>query len=435
MEFLNLINKKREGLALTPKEIEEMIRLYMEDHIPDYQMSAFLMAVCFQGMNEEETFALTKALRDSGEVLDLRSIPGLKADKHSTGGVGDKTTLIVGPLAAAAGVKVAKMSGRGLGFTGGTADKLASIPGYRTTLTNEEFLEQMKTLGIVMVTQTAHLTPADKRLYSLRDVTGTVSNKSLIASSIMSKKLASGSDVIVLDVKCGRGALLEDPKEAEELANLMLKIGVMDGKRMTALITDMSEPLGLAIGNALEVEEAVEVLRGGGPSDVREVSVALTGEMIYLSELAATPEEGRKLAERLLEDGSGLSMLRRVIEAQGGDARIVDDTSILPKASLSCDILAEKEGYVHTLDARTIGIASQHSGAGRMTMEDEIDPGAGILLRKKRGDRAAAGEVLATVYSSEERRLREAVSLAKEAFGISREMPEEQPCIEKELRI
>ena len=311
MEFLDLINKKREGLALTPKEIEEMIRLYMEDRIPDYQMSAFLMAVCFQGMNEEETFALTKALRDSGEVLDLRSIPGLKADKHSTGGVGDKTTLIVGPLAAAAGVKVAKMSGRGLGFTGGTADKLASIPGYRTTLTNEEFLEQMKTLGIAMVTQTAHLTPADKRLYSLRDVTGTVSNKSLIASSIMSKKLASGSDVIVLDVKCGRGALLEDPKEAEELANLMLKIGAMDGKRMTALITDMSEPLGLAIGNALEVEEAVEVLRGGGPSDVREVSVSLTGEMIYLSELAATPEEGRKLAERLLEDGSGLSMLRR----------------------------------------------------------------------------------------------------------------------------
>ena len=435
MEFLDLINKKRDGFALTSKEIEEMIRLYMEDRIPDYQMSAFLMAVCFQGMNEEETFALTKALRDSGEVLDLSSIPGVKADKHSTGGVGDKTTLIVGPLAAAAGVKVAKMSGRGLGFTGGTADKLAAIPGYRTTLTNEEFLEQMKTLGIAMVTQTAHLTPADKRLYSLRDVTGTVSNKSLIASSIMSKKLASGSDVIVLDVKCGRGALLEDPKEAEELANLMLKIGAMDGKRMTALITDMSEPLGLAVGNALEVEEAVEVLHGRGPSDVREVSVALAGEMIYLSELAATPEAGRKRAEELLEDGSGLVMLRRIIEAQGGDARIVDDTSLLPKASLSCDILAEEEGYIHTLDARTIGIASQHSGAGRMTMEDVIDPGAGIFLRKKRGDQVEAGEVLATVYSSEERRLREAVSLAKEAFGISKEMPEEQPCIEKELRI
>lgn len=435
MEFLDLINKKREGLALTSEEIDEMIRLYSAGRIPDYQMSAFLMAVCFRGMNEEETFALTKALRDSGDVLDLSSIPGMKADKHSTGGVGDKTTLIAGPIAAAAGVKVAKMSGRGLGFTGGTADKLASIPGYRTTLGTEEFMEQVKDIGIAMVTQTAHLTPADKKLYSLRDVTGTVSSRSLIASSIMSKKLASGSDVIVLDVKCGSGALLEDPAEAEALAETMLRIGAMAGKRMTAFITDMSQPLGNAVGNALEVQEAIDVLAGRGPEDIREVSLALAGEMIHLGGKAKTREEGYTLAVKLLEDGSGLECLRRVIEAQGGNPHVIEDSGLLPKAKLTFDILAEEEGFVDSIDAKTIGIASQHSGAGRMTMEDVIDPGAGILLRKKREDFVCPGDTLATVCSSEERRLEEAVRLAEAAFTLKNEPPKEELLIKKVISL
>ena len=324
MNMVDIITKKRDGGELTPEEIRFFIDNYVKDRIPDYQASALLMAIYFCGLSRAETFALTEAMEFSGDVEDLSDLPGVKVDKHSTGGVGDKTTLVVAPVAAAAGVTVAKMSGRGLGFTGGTADKLEAIPGFRTRLEPAEFHRQLEELGLAVITQTGSITPADKKIYALRDVTGTVESPGLIASSIMSKKLAAGSDGIVLDVKCGSGALLKDLAEAENMADLMIDIGRKAGRKMVAVISDMSQPLGRTVGNALEVEEAVQVLKGGGPEDLRQLCLELAGEMIWIGGRAESFEEGKETARQVLSDGRALEKFRQMVRRQGGDDRIIE---------------------------------------------------------------------------------------------------------------
>ena len=429
MNMNDIIIKKRDGGVLSQAEIQYFVRGYTGGDIPDYQASALLMAIYFQKMSREETFELTNAMRYSGDTIDLSEIAGIKVDKHSTGGVGDKTTLIAAPLAAACGVPVAKMSGRGLGFTGGTVDKMESIPGFRTAMEPEEFLGQVNEIGIAVIGQTAHITPADKKIYALRDVTGTVENLSLIASSIMSKKLAAGSDAIVLDVKCGRGAFMERQEDAEALGKIMCEIGTAAGKRTVAVITDMSQPLGKAVGNSLEVIEAVETLKGDGPSDITELSVRLAGVMIYLGGRAKTAAEGQIMAQQALQSGAGLSKFRSFITKQGGDGSVTEDYSLFPTAPLTRDLVAQESGYISSIDAKTIGLASQHTGAGRAEKEDPIDLSAGICLHKKVGDRVSRGEVLATIYSSNKAKLAAAEKEAAGAFFLTAEKPQKPELI------
>jgi len=424
MNTVELITRKRDGGELTREELHYLVQGFTEGSIPDYQMSAFLMAVYYQGMSRDETVWLTQEMKESGDIADLSKVRGIKIDKHSTGGVGDKTTLIVGPLAAACGVPVAKMSGRGLGFTGGTVDKLEAIPGFKTTLPEEEFFELVNNSGIAVIGQTAHIAPADKKIYALRDVTATVENLSLITSSIMSKKLASGSDGILLDVKCGSGAFMKSEEDARRLAEMMVEIGKADGKKMMAVITDMNQPLGNAVGNALEVREAIEVLQGKGPSDITELSVELAGRMIWLGGCAATPAEGVAKAGQALTSGAGLQKFREFVSGQGGDPAVADDLSLLPLSSCSKEILADRSGYICGIDAMTIGLASQHTGAGRQTKEDAIDHGAGILLHHKAGDRVEAGEALMTLYSDEVSKLESASLEAAKAVQIGDQAPE-----------
>ena len=428
----DLIYKKREGGELTSEEIKWWIDGYVKGDIPDYQVSALLMAIFFRGLSREEIYTLTSAMRYSGDTVDLSSINGIKVDKHSTGGVGDKTTLIVAPLVSSCGVPIAKMSGRGLGFTGGTVDKMESIPGFRTVLEPEEFLEQVNTVGMAVIGQSGHITPADKKLYALRDVTATVDNFGLIASSIMSKKLAAGSDAIVLDVKCGEGAYMETLEDAATLADLMVDIGYDAGRRTVACITDMSQPLGKAVGNSIEVQEAIDTLKGRGPEDITELSKKLAGIMIYLGGRAETPEAGYELAEQALVSGTGLAQMRRFIDAQGGDEDIVYDYSMFPQAKYSTELTAIRSGYVSEIKARTIGIASQHTGAGRATKEDEVDLAAGILLNKKVGDRVEEGEVLCTVYGNDPEKVEAGLKMAETAFEISDEKVE-KPTLIKEI--
>lgn len=434
MEMLDIIINKRNGKELTREEIEFWIKEYVDEKIPDYQVAALLMAIYFQGMTDEETFVLTSAMQHSGDEVDLSAINGIKVDKHSTGGVGDKTTLIVAPIVAAAGVKVAKMSGRCLGFTGGTADKLEAIPGFRTKVSSEEFFAQVNSVGAAVITQTEHITPADKKLYALRDVTGTVSNMSLIASSIMSKKLASGSDAIVLDVKCGDGAFLKTLEEATALADIMIRIGKSAGKDVTAVISDMNQPLGNAVGNSLEVIEAIEVLKGNGPEDITELSLRLAGEMIYLGNFADDSDAGYELAKSILESGEGLKRLAMMIEAQGGNAAVIDDYSIFGEAGVSEVLLAGEDAYIVDIDTEMVGVASQHAGAGRMKKEDEIDSTAGIILHHKTGDYVKAGEAYATVYSSAEDKLSDACRILQEAFKFGAGAPCEELLVKKVLR-
>ena len=353
----DIIYKKREGGELSREEIQFFITDYVVGRIPDYQASALLMAIFFRGLSRRETFELTDAMRYSGDTVDLSSIPGIKVDKHSTGGVGDKTTLIVAPLASACGVPIAKMSGRGLGFTGGTVDKMESIPGFRTSLEPEAFLAQVRKIGMAVIGQTAHITPADKKLYALRDVTATVDNFGLIASSIMSKKLAAGSDAIVLDVKVGDGAFMENEQDAETLANLMVDIGDDAGRRTVAAITEMGQPLGCAVGNSLEVIEAIETLKGKGPEDITELAERLAGIMVYLGGKAATPEAGHAMAAEALASGKGLAQFRKFVQAQGGDPAVVDEYTLFPQAAHHLELLAETDGYVQKIAARTIGLA------------------------------------------------------------------------------
>ena len=434
MEMLDIIMKKRNGGRLSPEEIAFAVNGFTKGEIPDYQMSAFLMAVYFRGMDADETFELTDVMRRSGDIVDLSRIKGVKVDKHSTGGVGDKTTLIVAPIVASRGVPVAKMSGRGLGFSGGTIDKLEAIRGYRTELTEKEFFEQIDRIGIALIGQTGMITPADKKIYALRDVTGTVENMSLIASSIMSKKLAAGSDAIVLDVKCGSGAFMHTIDDARELARIMCEIGDSAGKKTVAMITDMDQPLGNAVGNALEVEEAVQTLKGEGPYDITELSVRLAGMMIALSRGIA-PEEGTDIAREAIADGSALRKLKELVSAQGGDTAVIDDTDLLPKAELSVEIKAEKDGFVGRIDAEKIGIASRMTGAGREKKDDVIDPAAGLVLNKKRGDAVKAGEVLAVLYGKDREGLAAAAETALSAYEISAVEPEKSELIKEVIGV
>lgn len=421
MNMVDIITKKRDGGELSPEEIHFFIDNYVKDRIPDYQASALLMAIYFRGLSRAETFALTEAMEFSGDVEDLSDLPGVKVDKHSTGGVGDKTTLVVAPVAAAAGVTVAKMSGRGLGFTGGTADKLEAIPGFRTRLEPEEFRRQLAELGLAVITQTGSITPADKKIYALRDVTGTVESPGLIASSIMSKKLAAGSDGIVLDVKCGSGALLKNLEEAENLAELMIDIGRNAGRKMVAVISDMSQPLGQAVGNALEVEEAIQVLKGGGPEDLRQLCLELAGEMIWIGGRAESFQEGKNIARKVLEDGSALEKFREMVRRQGGDDRIIEEPDRMGSSRYSRDVFAERDGFIAEMAAQEIGRASQHLGAGRLRKEDEIDFTAGIRMHVRIGNFVKEGDVLATLYGADSRRLEEAETIIEAAVRFSSE--------------
>lgn len=400
MRMVDLIAKKRDGKALTKEEIEWIVRGYTDGDIPDYQMSALAMAIYFRGMTEEETAALTMAMVHSGEMLDLSSIRGVKVDKHSTGGVGDTTTLVLGPLVASVGVPVAKMSGRGLGHTGGTIDKLESVPGFHVEISKDEFIRLVNENGIAIIGQTGDLTPADKKLYALRDVTATVNSIPLIASSIMSKKIAAGADAIVLDVKTGAGAFMKELDEARRLARAMVDIGKRVGRRTMAVISDMSQPLGYAVGNALEVKEAIETLKGNGPHDLTELCLTLGSHMVYLAEKAPSLDEARRLLEEAIRSGAAIAAFKTFLAAQGGDASVVDDLDQLPKAAYTSTVTAAADGYVAEMAADDIGTAAMWLGAGRAKKEDMIDLAVGIVLHKKIGDRVQKGEVLATIHSN-----------------------------------
>ena len=398
MRMYDLIMKKRNGEALTEQEIQYMIREYVAGEIPDYQMSAFLMAVYFKGMTEEETLAMTQAVAHSGEMVDLSGIEGVKVDKHSTGGVGDKTTMIIAPIVAACGVKVAKMSGRGLGHTGGTVDKLESIPGLHTSLSREDFFNVVNQTGLSVIGQSGNLAPADKKLYALRDVTATVDSIPLIAVSIMSKKLAAGNDCILLDVKTGSGAFMKSIDDSIALAKEMVAIGENAGRKTVALITDMDIPLGHNIGNSLEVIEAVETLKGNGPEDLTEVCVHLASNMLFLAG-KGTLEECRSLVREVIANGEALKRLAAMVEAQGGDSSVIFDTDKFEKAAYQHEVLAKKSGYITFMDTESCGIASAMLGAGRETKDSQIDFAAGIILKKKVGDYVEAGEPMAVFYA------------------------------------
>jgi len=400
--MVDIIEKKREGEMLSKEEITFFINGYTDGSIPDYQASALLMAIYFQGMTPEEQGHLTMAMVESGDQIDLSAIEGVKVDKHSTGGVGDTTTLILAPLVAACGVPVAKMSGRGLGHTGGTLDKLEAIEGFHIELTEEQFVNQVNDLKVAVIGQSGNLTPADKSLYSLRDVTATVSSIPLIASSIMSKKIAAGADAIVLDVKTGDGAFMKTLENAEALAHSMVAIGHQVGRNTMAVISDMSQPLGYAIGNALEVKEAIDTLKGEGPEDLTELCLVLGSKMIVAGEKAETVEEARAMLEAVIKDGSALNLFAQLIEAQGGDARIVHDPSLLPSAKFQIEVPALTSGTISKMEADEIGVAAMLLGAGRATKEDEIDLAVGIVLKKKIGDNVTAGESLAIIHSNRE---------------------------------
>lgn len=424
--FVDIIHKKRLGQPLTGSEIQQMIADYVAGEIPDYQMSAMLMAICFQGMNDEELTTLTLAMRDSGDVVDLSPIEGIKVDKHSTGGVGDKTTLIVGPMVAACGVPVAKMSGRGLGFTGGTLDKLESIPGFRVGLTGEEFFRAVKDNGISVIGQTGNLAPADKLLYALRDVTSTVDSIPLIAASIMSKKLAAGSDKIVLDVTTGSGAFIKDIEGSQELARRMTAIGKGAGKETVAVLTSMEEPLGEAVGNNLEVIEAVKVLQGGGPEDVKEVCLALAGMMLslgYGDGQSLSYEEGRQMAEKALVSGQAYEKFKAMVQTQGGDVSFIENPDKFAKAAFSDTLTAWEDGYITSMNTEGIGVVAGLLGAGRETKESEIDFSAGIQMKKKIGDAVKKGDVLAVCYAGTEEKLQQGLSYLRGCILFSSEKP------------
>ena len=400
MRFVDTIVKKREGRKLSTEEIGEWINGYVHGRIPDYQVSALLMAIIFQGMDARETYDLTMAMMNSGDVLDLSHIEGVTVDKHSTGGVGDKTTLVVAPMAAACGARVAKMSGRGLGFTGGTLDKLESIPGFNCFLEEQAFFDQVNRIGLAIAGQTGNLVPADKKLYALRDVTGTVDSMPLIASSIMSKKLASGSSAIVLDVKYGSGAFMKTLEDARALGREMMEIGRTAGRNVSVIITDMDEPLGCAIGNALEVREAIDTLRGRGPKDFTTLCLAVASLMLVTAGIARDEDQARKSLEKALKSGAALEKFRDMVRAQGGDVSVIDDPGRLPQSSCRTLLSAQKPGYICHMDAMSLGTLAMQIGAGRRTKDDAIDPGTGIILRAKVGDRVEEGQVLAQICHS-----------------------------------
>ena len=429
MRTVDLIQRKRDGGELTPEEIEFLVEGYTNGDIPDYQMSAFLMAVYFSGMTDREVSRLTECMLQSGDTVDLSAVPGVKVDKHSTGGVGDKTSLIVAPLAAAAGVIVPMMSGRALGHTGGTLDKLESIPGFRTDLSAEEVQRQLADMGLCFIGQTDRLAPADRKLYALRDVTATVESIPLISSSIMSKKLAEGVDALVLDVKVGSGAFMKKQVDARRLAQTMVGIGRRMDKKVQALITDMSQPLGYAVGNALEVMEASQTLQNAGPADLTKLSIELAARMIYLGKKTASLDDARRAAEQALVDGSGYRKLKQVVAAQGGNPQALDTFELLPNATGMREVASPRGGYVTSIDAQDIGVASNLIGAGRDRKEDAIDPAVGIILEVKAGEKVDAGSVLCRLYYTKEDRVEEAAEMVEDAFRISAQRPDERELI------
>jgi pyrimidine-nucleoside phosphorylase len=429
MRTVDLIHRKRDGGELSSQEIAWIVEGYTRGEIPDYQMSAFLMAVFFSGMSDREVSALTDCMVRSGETLDLSAVPGVKVDKHSTGGVGDKTSLIAAPLAAAAGIVVPMISGRGLGHTGGTLDKLEAIPGFRTNLSVDEFRAQLAKSQLAFVGQSDQVAPADGKLYSLRDTTATVESIPLIASSIMSKKLAAGLDGLVLDVKVGSGAFMKRQVDARRLAQMMVGIGRRLDKRVQALITDMSQPLGYAIGNALEVMEVSQTLQSAGPNDLTRLSLELAARMIFLGKGAESLDAARETAQRKLLDGSGYRKLKEVIQAQGGNPQVVDRFDLLPNASGAREITSPRAGFVSQIAAEDIGQASAMIGAGRDTKDAAIDPAVGVILEVKVGEKVDAGAVLCRLYYTKEDRLEEAAQLVEDAFRISAHAPEERELI------
>ena len=429
MVFTDIIEKKKNGLALSQEELDFFITNYVSGEVPDYQVSALLMAIVLKGMSDEETVNLTSAMLKSWKGMDLSGIKGFKVDKHSTGGVGDDTTLIVAPLVAACGCKVAKMSGRGLGFTGGTLDKLESIPGFKVFLDNETFIKNVSKVGLSIIGQTADLVPADKKLYALRDVTGTVQSLPLIASSIMSKKIAMGSDAVVLDVKTGNGALMPTLKDSIKLADIMVRIGKAKGLKTTAVVTDMNQPLGNCIGNALAVEEVIQVLRDNIECDIKTISMTLASKMIIMAGICDSDSEAMMMLEEKLSSGQALVKLAQMIEMQGGNPNVVDDTSILPHAKERLSVCADSAGYVSQIITREVGSAASLLGAGRVTKEDVIDPAVGIVVKKRLGDYVNKGEELAVFHINDTARVEEAVARFKKAYILSQVQPDELPLI------
>ena len=428
MRMYDLITAKKNGREHTREELEFIVNGFVDGSVPDYQMSAWMMAVCLKGMTDQETAILTDVMAHSGDMVDLSPIQGIKVDKHSTGGVGDKTTLVITPIVAACGVKIAKMSGRGLGHTGGTVDKMESVPGTRTALDQEEFFAQVNKIGISVIGQSGHLAVADKKMYALRDVTATVHCIPLIASSIMSKKLAAGSDAILLDVTCGNGAFMKTVDQAIELAQKMVAIGTHNGRNVAALITDMDTPLGHNIGNSLEVMESMEVLKGRGPADLTEVCYQLAVNMLLLAGLG-TEEECRAMAEKAVADGSAFEKCKQMFAAQGGDISVLEDYGRFDAARYSREILAEETGYIYSHDTEKIGSASVLLGAGRLTKTDEIDFAAGITLHKKTGDYVEKGQSIATFYADDEALFDSAEKMFKSGLVIKGEKPIEAPLV------
>src|ERR1700689_1448521 len=429
MRTVDLIHRKRDGEELSAEEIAYVVDGYTNGTIPDYQASAFLMAVFFSGMTDREVSALTDRMVQSGETVDLSSIPGVKVDKHSTGGVGDKTSLIASPLGAAAGVIVPMISGRALGHTGGTLDKLESIPGFRTNLSLDEFREQLVQHGLAFIGQTPEVAPADGRFYALRDATATVESIPLIASSIMSKKLAIGLDALGRDVKVGSGGFMKRQVDARRLAQMMVGIGRRADKHVQALITDMNQPLGYAVGNALEVMEVSQTLQNAGPSDLTRLALELAARMIFLAKIVPTLEEAREVAQSKLLDGSGYRKFKEVIEAQGGNSQVLDRFELLPNATGVREIASPRAGYVSAIAAEDIGLAASRIGAGRNTKEDDIDPAVGVILEVKVGQKVEAGAVLCRVYYTRDEHVEEASEEIEDAFRISAQPPEERELI------
>jgi pyrimidine-nucleoside phosphorylase len=432
--LIDLIRKKRDGGELSSFEIEYLVGAYTDGKVPDYQVAAWLMAVLLRGMTRAETAALTHAMLHSGEVIDLSSLPGKKVDKHSTGGVGDKTSLVLAPLVAAGGVYVPMISGRGLGHTGGTLDKLESIPGFRVGLSVPEFRRVLETCGCAMIGQTAEIAPADRKLYALRDVTGTVESPYLICASIMSKKLAEGTDALVLDVKTGSGAFMKKEEEAVFLAELMVETGERMGKQMVALITNMDQPLGRTVGNALEVRECIDVLRGGGPEDLRELCLHLAGWMFHLGGASKTVAEGKQRSEELIASGKAFATFRQMVELQGGDLSVIDDPERLPSTEHRVDVLSASSGHVSAIHSEQVGTACVILGGGRERKEDSVDPAVGIVVHKKIGDKVAAGEALCTIHCHSDAQAARAKELLLSSYVIGMAPPHKPALVHRVIR-
>ncbi len=433
MRIYDIIEKKRDGQKLTKEEIDFFVREYTKENIEDYQASALLMAIFINGMDEEETVNLTESMSHSGDMLDLSAIDGITADKHSTGGVGDKTSLVVAPICASLGIKMAKMSGRGLGHTGGTIDKLESIDGYNTSIDTDAFFRQVNEIGIALIGQTGNLAPADKKIYALRDVTATVGNISLIASSIMSKKIAAGAKNIVLDVKCGSGAFMKDEQSATELAEMMVKIGKKCGRNMAAVITNMDIPLGSNVGNALEIKEVVDILKNKGDKQLRELCLVLSATILSIS-YNWDYDKAYKKAESALLDGSALNKLKELVSAQGGNAEMLNNTDLLPKCEKSLEIKANQDGYIQSIDSRIVGESAVLLGAGREKKTDTIDYGAGIVLYKKTCYKVSTNDTIAILYAESDEKLKNAEKLFNTSFRIGVEKPETMPLVYKTIR-